>query len=205
MSTHSIPVVVEHVIRCGDACSCQLHKHCNAWSQSCKPSNHYAVSCVNVCMQTWQSIQSTFSSVGPIAAVQQESLTAHTCVVHTSVFRSQEASERATRTCFMSNTNTTASLHAGIDSRSAHCRSQLSEAEQQSSVLQEQQEGAEELVRALRHELHSLRQDTNSVAANARQTISEKEALQVWRVISIGAIIGAVSLKQRQCQCFDWQ
>lgn len=105
----------------------------------------------------------------------------------------------------MSNTNTTASLHAGIDSRSAHCRSQLSEAEQQSSVLQEQQEGAEELVRALRHELHSLRQDTNSVAANARQTISEKEALQVWRVISIGAIIGAVSLKQRQCQCFDWQ
>ena len=43
----------------------------------------------------------------------------------------------------------------------------------------EQQEGAEELVRALRQELHSLRQDTNSVAANARQTVSEKEALQV--------------------------
>ncbi len=51
-------------------------------------------------------------------------------------------------------------------------------AEEQSSVLQEQQEGAEDLVRALRHELHSLRQDTNSVAANARQTVSEKEALQ---------------------------
>ena len=43
----------------------------------------------------------------------------------------------------------------------------------------EQQEGAEELVRALRQELHNLRQDTNSVAANARQTVSEKEALQV--------------------------
>jgi len=69
--------------------------------------------------------------------------------------------------------------HAGIDAWSAHCRSQLSEAEEQSSVLVEQQEGAEDLVRALRHELHSLRQDTNSVAANARQTISEKEALQV--------------------------
>ena len=58
------------------------------------------------------------------------------------------------------------------------CRLQLSEAEEQSSALLEQQEGAEELVRALRQELHSLRQDTNSVAANARQTISEKEALQ---------------------------
>ena len=70
-------------------------------------------------------------------------------------------------------------MHAGTDSWVAHCRSQLSEAEQQSSALLEQQEGAEDLVRALRHELHSLRQDTNSVAANARQTISEKEALQV--------------------------
>ena len=59
------------------------------------------------------------------------------------------------------------------------CRSQLAEAEQQSSVLMEQQEGAEDLVRALRQELHSLRQDTNTVAANARQTISEKDALQV--------------------------
>lgn len=46
-------------------------------------------------------------------------------------------------------------------------------------MLLEQQEGAEQLVRALRQELHSLRQDTNSVAANARQTVSEKEALQV--------------------------
>lgn len=46
-------------------------------------------------------------------------------------------------------------------------------------MLVEQQEGAEELVRALRQELHSLRQDTISVAANARQTVSEKEALQV--------------------------
>lgn len=46
----------------------------------------------------------------------------------------------------------------------------------------EQQEGAEELVRALRQELHNLRQDTNSVAANARQTVSEKEALQVERL-----------------------
>ena len=59
------------------------------------------------------------------------------------------------------------------------CRSQLSEAQLQSSVLMEQQEGAEDLVRALRQELHSLRQDTNTVAANARQTISEKDALQV--------------------------
>ena len=55
-------------------------------------------------------------------------------------------------------------------------RSQLSEAERQSSVLKQQQEGA--VVRALRQELHSLRQDTNTVAAGARQTISEKEALQ---------------------------
>lgn len=55
----------------------------------------------------------------------------------------------------------------------------MSEAQQQGSVLMEQQEGAEELVRALRQELHSLRQDTNTVAANARQTISEKDALQV--------------------------
>lgn len=59
------------------------------------------------------------------------------------------------------------------------CRSQLYEAEEQGTALMEQQEGAEELVRALRQELHSLRQDTNSVAANARQTVSEKEALQV--------------------------
>ena len=59
------------------------------------------------------------------------------------------------------------------------CRSQLSEAEEQGSALMEQQEGAEELVLALRQELHNLRQDTNSVAANARQTVSEKEALQV--------------------------
>ena len=71
------------------------------------------------------------------------------------------------------------------------CRSQLSEAEEQSSVLLEQQEGAEELVRALRQELHSLRQDTNSVAANARQTVSEKEALQVSITTSIQlAILG---------------
>ena len=54
----------------------------------------------------------------------------------------------------------------------------MSEAERQGSVLRQQQEGAEDLVRALRQELHSLRQDTNSVAAGARQTISEKEALQ---------------------------
>ena len=46
-------------------------------------------------------------------------------------------------------------------------------------MLLEQQEGAEQLVRALRQELHNLRQDTNTVAANARQTVSEKEALQV--------------------------
>lgn len=59
------------------------------------------------------------------------------------------------------------------------CRSQLGEAEEQGSALMEQQEGAEDLVRALRQELHNLRQDTNSVAANARQTVSEKEALQV--------------------------
>ena len=59
------------------------------------------------------------------------------------------------------------------------CRSKLSEAEEQGGALVEQQEGAEELVRALRQELHNLRQDTNSVAANARQTVSEKEALQV--------------------------
>ena len=59
------------------------------------------------------------------------------------------------------------------------CRSQLYEAEEQGSALMEQQEGAEDLVRALRQELHNLRQDTNSVAANARQTVSEKEALQV--------------------------
>ena len=61
----------------------------------------------------------------------------------------------------------------------ALCRSQLAEAEEQSSELAEQQEGAEELVHALRQELHNLRQDTNSVAANARHTLSEKEALQV--------------------------
>ena len=61
----------------------------------------------------------------------------------------------------------------------ALCRSQLCEAEEQGSALMEQQEGAEDLVRALRQELHNLRQDTNSVAANARQTVSEKEALQV--------------------------
>lgn len=59
------------------------------------------------------------------------------------------------------------------------CRCQLAEAEEQSSELAEQQEGAEELVHALRQELHNLRQDTNSVAANARHTLSEKEALQV--------------------------
>ncbi len=86
-------------------------------------------------------------------------------------------------------------MHAGIDSWVAHCRSQLSEAEQQSSVLLEQQEGAEDLVRALRHELHSLRQDTNSVAANARQTVSEKEALQVWSVSHTGAAVGPGTLK----------
>lgn len=49
-------------------------------------------------------------------------------------------------------------------------------------MLKQQQEGAEDLVRALRQELHSLRQDTISVAAGARQTISEKEALQVCGV-----------------------
>ncbi len=98
----------------------------------------------------------------------------------------------------------TASMHAGTDSWSAHCRSQLSEAEQQSSVLLEQQEGAEDLVRALRHELHSLRQDTNSVAANARQTISEKEALQVCSV-SHRRRNGSRNLEWRQCQCFHWQ
>lgn len=59
------------------------------------------------------------------------------------------------------------------------CRSQLYDAEEQGSALMEQQEGAEDLVRALRQELHNLRQDTNNVAANARQTVSEKEALQV--------------------------
>ncbi len=57
-------------------------------------------------------------------------------------------------------------------------------------MLVEQQEGAEDLVRALRHELHSLRQDTNSVAANARQTISEKEALQVCSHSHTGAVAG---------------
>lgn len=56
----------------------------------------------------------------------------------------------------------------------------------------EQQEGAEDLVRALRQELHNLRQDTNSVAANARQTVSEKEALQVnspgaFHVVCLGS------------------
>ena len=59
------------------------------------------------------------------------------------------------------------------------CRDQLAEAQEVSSGLAGQQEGAEELVRALRFELHSLRQDTNTVAANARQTVSEKEAVQV--------------------------
>lgn len=95
-------------------------------------------------------------------------------------------------------------MHAGIDSWVAHCRSQLSEAEQQSSVLLEQQEGAEDLVRALRHELHSLRQDTNSVAANARQTVSEKEALQVWSV-SHRRCSWSRNLKRHQWQCFYWQ
>ena len=86
-------------------------------------------------------------------------------------------------------------MHAGTDLWVAHCRSQLSEAEQQSSVLVEQQEGAEDLVRALRHELHSLRQDTNSVAANARQTISEKEALQVWNCFT-GVVTGPATLSR---------
>ena len=134
--------------------------------------------------------------MGAIAAVQHASPTAHACVVHTSVFRSQEANERAPRMCFILNkTNMTASMHAGTDLWVAHCRSQLSEAEQQSSVLLEQQEGAEDLVRALRHELHSLRQDTNSVAANARQTISEKEALQVWNCFT-GVVTGPATLSR---------
>ena len=96
----------------------------------------------------------------------------------------------------------TASVHAGMDSLCAHCRSQLSEAEQQSSVLLEQQEGAEDLVRALRHELHSLRRDTNSVAANARQTISEKEALQVWSYLHTGAVTGPATLKGINANAF---
>ncbi len=95
-------------------------------------------------------------------------------------------------------------MHAGTDSWFAHCRSQLSEAEQQSSVLLEQQEGAEDLVRALRHELHSLRQDTNSVAANARQTISEKEALQVWRHF-LRRRNWSSNLERHQCQSLYWQ
>ena len=57
-------------------------------------------------------------------------------------------------------------------------RAQLSVAEQQSSALKQQQEGAEDLVRFLRQELHNLRQDTIGVAAGTRQAISEKEALQ---------------------------
>ena len=57
-------------------------------------------------------------------------------------------------------------------------RAQLSDAEQQSIALKQQQEGAEDLVRFLRQELHNLRQDTIGVAAGTRQAISETEALQ---------------------------
>ena len=94
MSIHLIPLVPEHATQCGEPCLCQLHKHCNAWSQSCNPFDCCTVTFVSVHVHTLQNIQKTL--MGPIPAVQQASHTAYIYAVHTSEFISQEASERTT-------------------------------------------------------------------------------------------------------------